>query len=552
MSKNGGKMNRRLSINSQRFIHSRNQFMTILLCILFLISFIGDFTFHCRVLNITVPFAIISVSVIIYLNRKKKFPYITLYTIITVLYLHIFLIIYFEPILIHFILLWLALLVSAVYYRIIPAILYALILTCIISIYSFVKYKQTLFFTNEFVEVLFLIIFIIFVTGYIIFSSQFIERRRREAEISRDLATDELMEVKYYLESLFNQMTDAVVIHDRLGKVFKVNKRFEEIYLWKEDDVIGQEIPYGGREQFLLLRQLWDYVYREDTSVQDYQMKLKTKNGHEIDVEVSICSIRDYEGRVIALATFSKDISEKLIAEEMILRSEKLSVVGQLAAGVAHEIRNPLTVISGFLQLYQQNDKDNVHIPLMLKEISRINEIINEFLVLSKPEVESFRNVDLQELIYDVTTLISTTAIMENIGIQTKFLTEDVTIECVPNQIKQVIINLLKNSIDAMQKGGTIEVTVDKPSAKEIMIVVRDEGEGMNETQLGKIGEPFYTTKEKGTGLGLMICFKIIDNHHGKMTFKSELQKGTTAEIRLPIKQKGGSAASKKVCGGEI
>ncbi len=235
-----------------------------------------------------------------------------------------------------------------------------------------------------------------------------------------------------------------------------------------------------------------------------------------------------------AIQVIIRDITERKQAEELMLKSEKLSIAGQLAAGIAHEIRNPLTAIKGFFQLIK-TDQQQQYFDIVESELNRIEAILSELLVLSKPTEIRFKMTNIEVLIKDVMTLLETQAIMNNIQLKSSFMKTESTIMCDENQIKQVFINLIKNAIDAMPNGGVITISTEVLD-KQISISVMDEGIGIPEHIVKRIGEPFYTTKEKGTGLGLMVSFKIIENHQGNITISSEMNKGTTITVALPLK----------------
>ncbi len=224
---------------------------------------------------------------------------------------------------------------------------------------------------------------------------------------------------------------------------------------------------------------------------------------------------------------------EKCEAEELLRNSDKLATVGQLAAGVAHEIRNPLSVISGYIQLLKKDQKQSPYFDIIHDELNRINSIISEFLLLSKPNSLHLETKDLKVIIEDVITLLSAQANFKNVVIEMKKPANAVEVECEENQIKQVLINLVKNGIEAMPSGGilTIELVDDNHHAK---IRISDEGVGIPKDELTRLGQPFYTTKETGTGLGLMVSLKILEHHQGSIIFNSVEGEGTMVEVTLP------------------
>jgi signal transduction histidine kinase len=216
--------------------------------------------------------------------------------------------------------------------------------------------------------------------------------------------------------------------------------------------------------------------------------------------------------------------------------SEKLSVIGHLAAAVAHEIRNPLTSLKGFVQLMDMTQEVNpLHSDIMLKEIDRINIISSELLILGKKQDVAFRRIDLADSLQQVFTLMKAETNLNNIEMGFRVKTaEPIYIMADPIEIKQLIINIVKNSIEAIEDNGKIDISL-QTSDGQAVVSVSDNGMGMVPERLERIGEPFYSTKEKGTGIGLAICRKIVHRLHGEMHFESELNKGTTVTIRIPL-----------------
>ncbi len=225
---------------------------------------------------------------------------------------------------------------------------------------------------------------------------------------------------------------------------------------------------------------------------------------------------------------------ELLKSREFIKESEKLTVVGELAAGIAHEIRNPLTSLRGFTQLLEfQSSLKSEYLPIMITEIDRINTIVGELLLLAKPNKVDFREVELLELLETITTFMSAQANLHGVTIRLeKTVSKPIFTYGLENKMKQVFINILKNSIEAMPDGGMITVHLTKKNEK-VHITFIDQGQGIPYEILEKIGQPFFTTKEEGTGLGIMVCRSIIENHKGVMNIESEVGKGTKVEIIL-------------------
>jgi two-component system, sporulation sensor kinase A len=259
------------------------------------------------------------------------------------------------------------------------------------------------------------------------------------------------------------------------------------------------------------------------------------KDGKWIEFESRCMPVTGEERLLEYIVIISRDISERKKAEEILLQSEKLSIVGELAAGVAHEIRNPLTTIKGFVQLYKKENSSIEFNDLLLSELDRIETITSEMLSLGKPQAIQLNRTNLRELIENTVELLSPQANMKDIQFIQSYDDSNFYITCEKNQIKQVFLNLIKNAIEAMPKGGDIRISLRNGTAGDCIVAIKDQGCGIPEELLPRLGEPFYTLKEKGTGLGLMICHKIIKQHQGTITYQSKLNEGTLIEINLPL-----------------
>lgn len=256
------------------------------------------------------------------------------------------------------------------------------------------------------------------------------------------------------------------------------------------------------------------------------------KDGTSYWLSVEITPLIENE-RVNKHISVFKDITEIRNQSNKIKELDQLGVIGQLAAGIAHEVKNPLTSVKGFIQLLAEKT-DSEYAEIITSEIERIEFIMQEFLILAKPRKDiQFCNENLSIILNQVCSFMSAEAMMYDIDIQ-KDIEPNILVECEPQQIKQVIINLIKNGIEAMQIGGKLFVHLYRETNDEIVIEVIDEGKGMCKEILKRFKEPFFSSKEKGTGLGVMICYKIIEDHKGRIDYFSEEGKGTMVRIVLP------------------
>lgn len=345
---------------------------------------------------------------------------------------------------------------------------------------------------------------------------------------------DENRSVKEYLESVINQTADAIHTTDLHGKVTNVNKAFEQLYGWKSYEAIGRRLEMVPPEHEDEEKERLNLLLAGER-LAPVETVRKRKDGSLIEVSVNTSPIRDESGRITSLISVSRDVTERNRMEELLRRSEKLTTVGQLAAGVAHEIRNPLTTLRGFLQVQQQTGKANPgHIDLMLSELDRINLIVSEFLILAKPQAVRFQKKDMRVIMKDVLSLLDSQAHLYGVQFRLVGSEDPAAVHCEENQLKQVFINVLKNALEAMPDGGTVTIDITRPSPEQIAVRIADQGVGIPADLLPHIGEPFITSKDTGTGLGLMVSQRIIQSHHGTIEIESREGEGTTVTILLP------------------
>jgi PAS domain S-box-containing protein len=346
------------------------------------------------------------------------------------------------------------------------------------------------------------------------------------------ITLEELKDFKFAL----NEAT-IFAVTDQNNTISYVNDHFCKISKYSRDELIGKdhgEIFKSGYHTEEYLNNILHSI--QQGKVWKGEICNKAKDGTLYWVDTTIIPFLNYDGKTYKHISIQYDITEQKKTEEMLLKSEKLSLVGELAAGLAHEIRNPLTTIKGLVQVLQETteDKKVVYSDIILTEIDRINYIVSEFMVLAKPHAIYFNECNLTDILKKVIYLLEAEANLKNVVILHDFADDDVILYGEKNQLTQVFVNLLKNAMEALPNGGIIRVSTSLVNDK-VRISIEDNGVGMTEEQVKKIGEPFYTTKATGTGLGLMVSYKIIQNHKGSISVKSELNKGTTFDIILPL-----------------
>jgi two-component system sporulation sensor kinase A len=265
--------------------------------------------------------------------------------------------------------------------------------------------------------------------------------------------------------------------------------------------------------------------------------RARKKDGTYIWIETNMRSVlNEQTGESEGIISVSRDIGKRLETDNLLRKSDKLAVVGQLAAAVAHEIRNPLTSVKGFMQLFSYTKECNEDfIKIVLDELDRVEEIISEFLTMARPHQDKLELLKVDELLRQVIQLSQTQALLINKEINYIVNTDIPVINGDANSLKQVFFNIIQNALDALDEKGSVTVELSA-SETTLNIHIIDDGCGIPEERLANIGEPFYSTKEKGTGLGLMTSFKIIENHKGKLKIESTVGEGTKVSISLPCK----------------
>ncbi|MFE8699774.1 ATP-binding protein [Cytobacillus sp. FJAT-54145] len=241
---------------------------------------------------------------------------------------------------------------------------------------------------------------------------------------------------------------------------------------------------------------------------------------------------------LIILIFIIENLDKQIIFDKRIQSAERLNLVSQIAASVAHEVRNPMTSIKGFLQLIFQeknlNESQYRYIEISLSELERAEDVINDYLSLAKPtSIEDFSELNVTAELHSMLDIITSYTNSNNIAIESN-IQEGILTKGKKSEFKQAILNIMKNSVEAINKNGTLTVRAYQLKSN-IYIEIADNGIGMSKEQVELLGTPYYSTKDKGTGVGLALTYKIIRDMKGKITVQSEKGVGTTFIIKLPF-----------------
>jgi len=227
---------------------------------------------------------------------------------------------------------------------------------------------------------------------------------------------------------------------------------------------------------------------------------------------------------------------EQVRIKKELIKAEKFNVVSELAASVAHEIRNPMTTVRGFMQLLQRETltkEQKSFIDISIQELDHAQDVINQYLSLAKPQTEEYEVFSLTDTLNESVDVMSTYAVMNSIKIN-KNMEGGLMIKGMKIEVKQVLLNLLKNAIEAVKENGEITAAATLHKDGRIMIVIQDNGVGMPPEQLKVLGRPYYSTKEKGTGLGLTVSYQIVKRMKGEIQVESEPGEGTVFRVFFP------------------
>jgi two-component system sensor histidine kinase HydH len=294
----------------------------------------------------------------------------------------------------------------------------------------------------------------------------------------------------------------------------------------------------GENAEKVLPAELWHLLKNLDVEkgVVEKEIDCTIQKGEVIPLEISAASFNDEDGTFLGYVVLFKDLSEVRSLRKEIARSQRLASVGRLAAGVSHEIRNPLSSIKGFATYFKERYYDvpeNQQISnLMIQEVDRLNRVVGQLHEFARPITVSKKSIQIKAFLNDSIKLVERQASEANISIETDFDSETDEISFDPDRINQVLLNLYLNAIESMDNGGRLMVTLANNSKKHgVEIKVSDTGTGITEDDLSHIFDPYFTTKASGTGLGLAIVHNIMEAHGGEITIESRLGKGTEVTI---------------------
>lgn len=351
--------------------------------------------------------------------------------------------------------------------------------------------------------------------------------------VARDITDRKKTQEKLlHLAAIVESSDDGIFSVTPEGIIVSWNTGAERIYKYTAQEVIGQ--PFSMLAPPDKVHEINDIVDQaKKGEIQHYETERVRKDGHTIYVSVTISPIKDADGNVIGASCIARDITQRRKMEKEIARLDRLNMVGEMAAGISHEVRNPLTTVRGFLQMLRDKKdclKYKEYYDLMIEELDRANNIITEFLALGRSRTAELKIQNLNNILRAIAPLLQADALSQekNLMVETgavwDLLLDD-------KEIRQIILNLARNGLEAMDRGGCLRIKTFT-EGDDVILTVQDQGPGMSSEAVEKLGTPFFTTKDQGTGLGLAICYSIIARHNATLTVDTGLE-GTSFYIRF-------------------
>ena len=352
-----------------------------------------------------------------------------------------------------------------------------------------------------------------------------------------------LSRVKAFSDNLVHNMPIGLLAIDADERIASCNQVAESVLKLSSSSAMGK------RPAEILPQPLWEFFNQLKTrqGLIDKELDCPVKDGKIIPLEVVGTSLKGEDDSAVSWVILFRDLTEIQHLKKEIARTQRLASIGRLAAGVAHEIRNPLSSIKGFAtyfkERYREIPEDHKTAEIMIQEVERLDRVIGQLLEFARPMNISKKTASLEDVIKDSLRMVEAEARQR--GIRVDFSSDPQTkeVRIDTDRIRQVLLNLYLNAIAAMESGGTLSVELRQDDdTGRFRIIVSDTGTGIKNSDLPHLFDPYFTTKPSGTGLGLAIVHKIIESHGGEVSVESRYGEGATVTIRLPYDREGSTA----------
>jgi two-component system sensor histidine kinase HydH len=366
-----------------------------------------------------------------------------------------------------------------------------------------------------------------------------------------------LANMRSYTTNVIESMASGLVSTDAHGRVVTVNSRARLLLGLGDADVSGKDIADVLTLEPDIERAGVGPVVRGARDVAEAETRILI-DGTPTPVALSASSLRDEEGGRAGAVVLFQDLTEIEALKEEVERARHLASLGRLAAGVAHEVRNPLSSLKGFAQLlrsrFRPGSDEERYADIMIEEVERLDRVVQELLDFAKPVTPDRKPSSLNAIVEEALGLVVDDAGYRRVSIERRLGEGLPRVLVDPFQIRQALLNIFLNAVEAMPDGGTLTVETAASSypgkPQSVTVSVADTGHGMTKDEIERLFEPFYTTKPRGTGLGLTIVARLIEQNGGHITVTSERGGGSTFTVRLPAEE-GGSVARPTGDGGD-
>ena len=344
-----------------------------------------------------------------------------------------------------------------------------------------------------------------------------------------------LARIKAFSDSLVENMPIGLIAINNRDEIISLNQTAESVLGQSFPDIFGKKAGDILPEPCKALLE----VLKVEKKVIEKEIECPVKDGRIVPLEVIATVLEEGADDFLGYVILFRDITEILHMKKEMERSRRLASLGSLAAGVAHEIRNPLSSIKGFATFFKERYKDNPDdretAEIMVQEVERLNRVISQLLEFARPMDLNRRWDSIQDIIRHTLKMIEGEAGEKGISIHADIPPEPENIFIDTDKITQVMLNLYLNAIGAMDRGGELHVALSMPRDGMVQVDVSDTGVGIDEENLSRIFDPYFTTKPSGTGLGLAIVYRIIEVHNGEIRVESTRGKGTKVSVFLTI-----------------
>lgn len=372
-----------------------------------------------------------------------------------------------------------------------------------------------------------------------------LSRELEEAYRTLEERAVQLMSIRDYTQSILRSTTSGVITFGPDGSVATANFAAERMLGMTETEMVPRPIRSLFVDDGGLGADVAKVVSgKSPRTVRE--LTLTTRNNKLIHVQASVSRMRDVRGGTIGAVLTLEDVSEIKALTEQLIRADRLAAMGELTAGVAHEVRNPLGIIRASVQLLEDSKGDPARMAdaatVIKQEIDRLDKVIKALLDFGRPSAPTLQAVDVNEVLRDVVLFTRKFASRGGVEIVEEYAPVLPTVLADADQLKQIAVNLISNAVQAMEDGGG-DVTVKTAfRSGYVEMVFADNGPGIPPETVGKVFDPFYSTRDEGTGLGLTIVHRIVDEHNGHIEVESEPGEGTRFTVSLPAMEEQGAA----------